>query len=144
MYSIRPMTMDDLPDVATLLVVTSGVVLRDADTPEGMRRYLQRNPEYSFDAEVADRIVGCAMSGHDGRRGYLNHVCVTPEQRSRGIAAALVEQCLGALARNGITKVHLDVLENNANAKVYWPKRGWQHRLDIQRFSMTLSGGENA
>ncbi len=144
MFAIRPMTLEDQPDVATLLVQTSGVVLRDADSPDGMRRYLQRNPGCSFVADVGSLIVGCAMSGHDGRRGYLKHVCVVPEHRARGIGAALVEQCLVALARDGITKVHLDVLATNASAKRYWVNRGWRRRLDLERFSITLSGSENA
>jgi ribosomal protein S18 acetylase RimI-like enzyme len=55
--------------------------------------------------------------------------------RKRGIAHALVSHCLAALEREGIVKVHLDVLTSNVEAQEYWLRRGWKRRDDICRFS---------
>ncbi len=49
-------------------------------------------------------IVGCLMAGHDGRRGYLQHLFVVPERRRAGIGKALIERCLAELERLGIKK----------------------------------------
>ncbi|MGH8017201.1 MAG: GNAT family N-acetyltransferase [Opitutaceae bacterium] len=62
-----------------------------------MSRYLRRNPGLSFVAEVDGQIVGYAMAGDDGRRGYLQHVAVDVAYRRRGIAQTLISRCLAAL-----------------------------------------------
>ena len=72
--NIREMTIDDYNVVMSLLRTTSGVRLRDADSREAIMRYLQRNPGLSFVAFVDEHLAGCVMCGHDGRRGYLQHL----------------------------------------------------------------------
>jgi len=88
--------------------------------------------------------VGCAMSGHDGRRGYLQHVVVDPAHRRSGIALELVSRCLAELGREKIQKVHLDVLVTNLEARTYWKRRGWKLRDDINRYSILRSQNQNA
>ena len=83
------------------------------------------------------------MSGHDGRRGYLQHLVVLPTHRRKGIANALVESCLCELESLGILKSHIDVLKTNALASAYWESQGWKLRTDIKRYSFVRSVGEN-
>lgn len=143
--TIGPLTLERYDDVLAFLRATSGVgSSREADEPAAVARYLARNPGLSFFAEIDGRVVGCAMSGHDGRRGYLQHVAVDPAYRRRGIARTLVQQCLEALAKEGIEKVHLDVFTTNAVAQKYWEGLGWMKRDDIVRYSYTRPGRENA
>lgn len=141
---IVDLTLDRYDEVLALMRRTPGISVRDADSPEATARYLARNPGLSFIVEADGRVVGCALCGHDGRRGYLQHVVVEPEYRRRGIAQALVARCLDGLAQIGIAKVHLDVLVTNASAHAYWSKRGWQRRDDIQRYSFVRSANPNA
>ena len=84
------------------------------------------------------------MCGHDGRRGYLQHLLVLPEYRRQGIANALVERCLSSLENLGIHKCHLDVFKTNLAAARYWQSQGWQLRTDIDRYSFTRPGNESA
>ncbi|MBC3421347.1 GNAT family N-acetyltransferase [Pseudomonas wayambapalatensis] len=144
MITYRPMTLDDYDAILGLMRQTPGVSVREADSFEATQRYLQRNPQLSFVAAAGSVLVGCAMSGHDGRRGYLQHVLVLPEFRRQGIARQLVELCLQGLAEQGIRKCHLDVLKTNPQAADYWARHGWQLRTDIERFSFTRAGDENA
>lgn len=137
-------TMDRYDEVTALMRRTPGVSLRDADAREATARYLERNPGLSFLAVDKGDIIGCAMCGHDGRRGYLQHVIVDPAYRGKGIANALVERCLGELGRLGIDKTHIDVLAGNELGNAYWTRRGWQKRDDIHRYSMNRTGRENA
>jgi len=127
-----------------LMKRTSGVSVREADSKEATARYLARNPGFSFVAEVDGTIIGCAMSGHDGRRGYLQHVIVDEKFRRRGIARSLVTRCLDRLEGVGIVKTHLDVMVTNALAAEYWKRRGWKRRDDICRYSFIRSKEENA
>lgn len=142
--SLRTMSLDDYDAVIDLLRRTPGVTFRDADSRDATARYLARNPDLSFLAYCDGELAGCVMSGHDGRRGYLQHLAVLPAFRRRGIANALVERCLDALARLGIQKCHIDVLRDNATGAAYWESQGWRLRTDIHRYSMTRQGGANA
>lgn len=142
---IRPMNLADYDAVIDLMSKTPGVTVRDADSREATARYLERNPGLSFVACADDgTLVGCVMSGHDGRRGYLQHLVVLPAQRRQGLANALVGHCLEALAALGIQKTHIDVFRTNALALAYWSSQGWQLREDIHRYSFTRAGHPNA
>ncbi len=113
--------------------------LREADSRASIARYLERNPGFSFMAWEGDRLAGCALCGHDGRRGYLQHVMVDPAHRGRGLAHVLVTRCLDALEAVGILKTHIDVYVTNEGANRYWARRGWQKRNDIYRYSFSRS-----
>jgi ribosomal protein S18 acetylase RimI-like enzyme len=144
MFTIRIMTINDYENVIDLMKRTPGVTFRDADSYEATRRYLERNPELNFIGKVGDETVGCIMSGHDGRRGYLQHLVVAPAHRRQGIANALVECCLARLEALDIAKSHVDVIRTNTDAHAYWERRGWQLRTDIDRYSFIRNGRSNA
>mgnify|MGYP003599760706 FL=1 len=144
MHTIRTMTPSDYDAVLALMQDTPGISLRDADSREATERYLARNPGLSFVAEAEGRLIGCVMCGHDGRRGYLQHLLVLPEYRRQGIARALTQRCLAALEQLGIHKCHLDVFKTNSGAARYWQGQGWTLRTDIDRYSFTRPGNENA
>jgi ribosomal protein S18 acetylase RimI-like enzyme len=144
MINLRVMTMDDYDAVIALMKNTPGISLRDADSREATGRYLQRNPGMSFVAEIDGSLCACVMCGHDGRRGYLQHLLVLPHCRRQGIGSALVERCLSSLEQQGIFKCHLDVFKTNEVAARYWQSQGWQLRTDIDRYSLARSGNDNA
>ena len=144
MHMIRAMSIADYESVIDLMKQTPGVSLRDADSRDSTERYLERNPGLSFVAETETGLVGCVMSGHDGRRGYLQHLIVLPGSRRQGIANELVEHCLAKLDSLGIQKTHIDVFNTNELAKTYWSSQGWTLRTDICRYSFIRSGNENA
>lgn len=144
MHTLRAMSADDYDALVDLLRRTPGVTFRDADSREATARYLARNPGLSFLAYCDGQLAGCVMSGHDGRRGYLQHLAVLPAFRRQGIANALVERCLSGLEQLGIQKCHIDVLRSNASGTAYWESQGWQLRTDIHRYSLSRQGGANA
>lgn len=141
---IQKMTIEDYDAVMGLLTAMSGVRLRDADSREATARYLERNPGLSFVALVDGALAGCVMCGHDGRRGYLQHLAVSQNFRRQGIGSALVEACLTRLEGFGILKTHIDVLVGNQPAHDFWRRQGWHQRDDIFRYSFQRSSGSNA
>lgn len=144
MINVRVMTMNDYDAVIALMSNTPGISLRNADSREATARYLERNPGMSFVAENDSGLCGCVMCGHDGRRGYLQHLLVLPDYRRLGIARTLVQRCLSSLEALGIGKCHLDVFKTNEAAARYWQNQGWQLRQDIDRYSFTRPSNENA
>lgn len=144
MHNVRTMNIADYDSVVELMKQSPGISFRDADSRESTNQYLLRNPGLSFVCEEGDQIIGCIMSGHDGRRGYLQHLIVHASHRRKGIANQLVECCLSELERLGIHKSHIDVFKANALAATYWESQGWKLRTDINRYSFVRGGNENA
>jgi ribosomal protein S18 acetylase RimI-like enzyme len=137
------MTTDDYDAIIELWRETEGVKLRDADSREGISKYLQRNPGLSFVAYDSGRVVGTIMAGHDGKRGYIQHLAVAEQSRRDGVASRLVSNCLDSLKAHGILKSHVMILSSNDVAKKFWRSLGWQARSDIELYSFINSGSEN-
>jgi N-acetylglutamate synthase len=140
----RSLSVGDLELVRELLAETEGLAVRDADSIEGLERFLTRNPELSVAAFGNDVLVGFILCGHDGRRGYLHHLVVRPDYRGRGVARELVRICIRKLEALGIYKTHVDVFVSNQEAHAVWRKLGWTKRNDISRYSFIASGGPDA
>ncbi len=137
MFTLRAMTVADIPAALAMWADMPGITLREADTPEALARYLRHNPGTSVVAELGSAIVGLALAGHDGRRGYLHHVAVHQNYRRRGIGRAMVERCLSGLAEHGIVKCHLFVNADNPEGKLFWFRLGWDERPGINLMSVT-------
>jgi ribosomal protein S18 acetylase RimI-like enzyme len=127
---------------------TEGMGLSETDSRDGIAVFLERNPGLSFVARVLvarvrGEVVGTLLCGHDGRRGYLHHLAVTPACRNRGIGTRLVETCLARLAERGLRKCHVFVRADNEDGRRFWRRRGWQERSDLAMLSQETprSGG---
>lgn len=137
---IREMIPDDFAKVMALWQASEGVGLSDDDdTPQGLERYLDRNPGLSFVAIDDGNPVGAVLCGQDGRRGYINHLAVAGSHRTRGIGKALIDRCLEALQILGIRKCHIMVFRNNQSAIAFWAKTGWFRRDDLILMSRWIS-----
>ncbi len=132
---IQTMTMADYEEAMALWERTEGMGLRPADAPEHIARYLERNPGLSFVARHGDQLIGTILCGHDGRRGYLQHLAVDRAFRGQGIGRELVQRVLHALKTLGINKCHLFVIKENEAAIAFWRHIGWQLREDIVTMS---------
>lgn len=115
---------------------TPGIRLRAEDAFEPFCAYLARNPELSLVAEIEGQIMASLMIGHDGRRGYLQHLVIDQPWRGLGYGRELLRQGLARLASLGISKSHVFVLSDAPQALGFWQRQsGWQMREDIQVFS---------
>jgi ribosomal protein S18 acetylase RimI-like enzyme len=137
------MVLSDYDAVISLWKNCNGVNLRDADSIDGIKRYLKRNPGLSFLAIDDDTLVGTIMAGHDAKRGYIQHLAVADSMRNAGIGAKLLELCLAALKAEGIVKSHVHVLGDNSLGRKFWVSRGWMRRADIAVYSFINGGSKN-
>jgi ribosomal protein S18 acetylase RimI-like enzyme len=76
-------------------------------------------------AERDESLLGTAMAGYDGHRGWLYSVGVHPDARGCGIARMLVNEAERALAALGCPKVNLQVFSANAAAQAFWRSIGY-------------------
>ncbi|WP_285947210.1 GNAT family N-acetyltransferase [Thomasclavelia cocleata] len=129
---MRLLKISDYQSVYNLWKNTSGMGLRSLDdSEEGIKRFLLRNPNTNFVAVIDKKIAGVIMAGNDGRRGYIYHLAVQNEYRRRGIASALVKECLMALRIEEINKVALVVFSDNTSGNNFWQKLGFIEREDL-------------
>ena len=133
---IRAITPDDHTVLYALWRRTPGIQLRSDDDYAPFCRYLARNPGLSLLVEAEGVPVACLLVGHDGRRGYLQHLVVDVPWRGRGLARALVDEALRRLAEQGVVKSHVFVLDDAPEALAFWQAQSrWGLRSDIRVFS---------
>jgi ribosomal protein S18 acetylase RimI-like enzyme len=80
-----------------------------------------------FFVAVADGVVlGTAMAGYDGHRGWLYAIAVHPHHRNRGLGRDLVNHAEQALAEKGCCKVNLQIVSSNQSITDFYEKLGYQ------------------
>ena len=140
-YTIRPVTIDDYDAIFELWNSTeqSRRALNPVDdSREGIARYLKRNPDTCFAAVSGEKIIGVILTGHDGRRGIIHHMCVHPDRRRQGIAARLVSMAEDALQKEGIQKIFGLVFKDNDGANAFWENQGYTVRTNLNYRNKSL------
>ncbi len=141
-YAIRQITVGDYEEIYGLWNDTeqSRRALNPIDdSVEGFERYLKRNPNTCFAAVTDGRIIGVILSGHDGRRAMIHHMCVHRDYRRRGIASCLVSHAEEALKKEGIQKIIGMVFKNNDAANAFWEQQGYSLRTDLNYRNKSLN-----
>jgi ribosomal protein S18 acetylase RimI-like enzyme len=88
-------------------------------------RKLGVQPELLLVAELDGRVVGAAMAGFDGVRGWLHHVAVKRRCRRGGIGRALVVAAEERLRAIGCPKLNLQVRADNAEVVAFYRALGY-------------------
>lgn len=144
----RPVTIEDYNEIFTLWNSTeqSKRALNPLDdSREGIARYLKRNPTTCFLALSKDgsgdapEVVGVILTGHDGRRAIIHHMCVHPSFRRQGIARMLVQKAEEALKAEGINKIFGLVFKDNEIANAFWENQGYTLRTNLNYRNKSLN-----
>ena len=143
-YEIRKVTAADYD--ALLALWNSTEQSRRAlnpmdDSREGIERYLKRNPDTCFAAVKDGIIIGVILTGHDGRRAIIHHMCVHPDHRRKGIAGKLVSAAEEALKKEGINKIFGLVFKDNEPANAFWESQGYSLRTNLNYRNKSLNPG---
>lgn len=122
----RELTIGDYDSVLALWAQVEGVEIAEGDSPEEIRHYLSRNPGLSRVAFDKEQIVGAALCGHDGRRGFIYHLAVDRAYRGRQIGKQLVDDCVAGLRDAGIVRAIILVAKDNYSGRDFWRRNGWE------------------
>ena len=122
----REFVIDDYEEAVALWNLVEGIEVAEGDSKEEIRAYLSRNPGLSRVAEKNRAVVGAVLCGHDGRRGLIYHLTVTPAHHGQGIGKRLVQECLTRLREAGITRALILVAQDNASGHSFWLRIGWE------------------
>ena len=87
----------------------------------------------------ADRLVGTAMVGHDGHRGWMYYLAVADDVRRRGVGTALLRSAERWLVDRGIPKLQLMVRGDNTAARQFYAPLGYDV-VDVTVLGKRLDG----
>ncbi len=122
----REFLIDDYEAAVELWKRVEGLDIAEGDDRESLRRFLRQNGGLSRVATDRSTMVGAALCGHDGRRGYIYHLAVDPAYQGRGIGKRLIDECLDGLRRAGLERANILVAKNNPRGREFWKRAGWE------------------
>jgi N-acetylglutamate synthase len=122
----REFLMDDYDRAIELWSQVEGLDIAEGDDRESISRFLKQNRGLSRVATDGSTVVGVALCGHDGRRGYIYHLAVNPEYQGRGLGKRLVDECLEGLKRAGLQRANILVAKDNPRGREFWRRSGWE------------------
>ena len=112
--------------------LTCGIKIRPGDDDVSLARFAARNPGLLILAEEHGHLVGSALAGWDGRRGWLYHVAVHKDERRRGIGRDLVAEIETRLRALGCPKLNLIVWDDNTYAMRFWEALGYRREKAVE------------
>ncbi len=86
---------------------------------------LDVQPELFLVAEVEGDIVGTAMAGYDGHRGWVYYVAVHPDHRRQGIGTRLMAAVEDGLIAQGCPKLNLQIRTDNTVVQAFYESLGY-------------------
>lgn len=90
---IREMTIEDYDEIFALWQVTTKRALSDADSRENIAKYLEHQQGICrLLAYVTVRLCLLYLQVHDGRRGFIHHMAVSPDYRRMGVGRSLATE----------------------------------------------------
>ncbi len=87
---------------------------------------LKTQRELFLVAERGGEVVGAAMAGDDGHRGWVYYLAVAPTLQRSGIGRVLMAAVERALRRRGCQKLNLNVRTNNLKAVGFYEALGYE------------------
>src|SRR5216117_3549086 len=112
----REFSISDYEAALELWQRVEGLEIAEGDDRESVGHFLARNPRLSKVATDGTVMVGIALCGHDGRRGYIYHLAVDPAYQARGVGKRLMDECL-----NGLRRIGLKIDPHNDRSRDFLP-----------------------
>jgi ribosomal protein S18 acetylase RimI-like enzyme len=126
MVSTREFVIADYDAAFALWSGEEGIEICEGDSREEIAEYLQRNPGLSRVAEVNGQIAGVALCSHDGRRGWIYHLAVSPVYRRKKVGQQLLDSCLDGLRKAGLKRAIILVAGDNPGGHDFWLRNGFE------------------
>jgi len=125
MIDIRPYRMDDKLEIIQLWKKVFPETPLHNDPLRDIQRKLKIQPGLFLVAAIDHFLVGTAMAGYDGHRGWIYYIAVDPAYRRKGIGTALMRKAEGLLAQKDCPKLNLQIRANNSDLQAFYEKLGY-------------------
>lgn len=91
-----------------------------------------------FVALDKDSVIGTAMAGYDGHRGWIYSIAVDPDYRHQGLGSQLLLFAEEKLASIGCMKINLQILDGNAPVENFYLANGYSTEKRISMGKQVL------
>ena len=71
-------------------------------------------------------LLGTALVGHDGNRGWVYYLAVQPDLRRRGLGRQLMNACEDWVHERGLPKINLMVRTTNIGVVAFYEQLGYK------------------
>jgi ribosomal protein S18 acetylase RimI-like enzyme len=106
---------------------TCGLVVSHNDPATDFRfARAKENSEVLVGLAPDGKIIGSAMVGHDGHRGWLYYIAIAPGYRAQGLGRIMMQAAEKWLAERGVAKVHLMIRETNTEVAAFYRRLGFE------------------
>ena len=136
---IRSGNVDDVPQLVQLVAQYwhfEGIPGFDARTLSPLLARIAKQPELGaiWVADAGGDLVGYLIAvymfslEHKGMMAEIDEFFVSPEARTYGVGAALLDVAESDLAANGCVCVQLQLGKGNASARAFYRRHGYSER----------------
>ncbi len=127
------------PETIVAFWRANDISVSKTDTPELLRDAARVNPELFLVAlDEGGAIAGTVWGNFDGRRGFVVHLAVRRDLRSRGLGRDLMARLEARFREMGVWRAHLFVERSNLGVIDYYRGCGFEIRDDLVIMSKTF------
>ena len=122
----RTATLDDISALTTLWQETG--IYRPYNPPEWDVRFALESKEATLFVweDNSDNIIGSVMAGHDGHRGWIYYMAVTPPLQKSGLGRKLMVTGEDWLRDQGVWRMQLMVRADNHAMQDFYRHLGYR------------------
>lgn len=120
----RDATLDDVRAI-TCLWQDCGLTVPWNDPASDLALSLSKPDSTVLVHEQDRRIIATVMVGHDGHRGWLYYLAVSPDMQGTGLGRSMVQAAETWLAARGLPKVQLMVRATNEKVVGFYQSLGY-------------------
>ena len=137
-YNLRPMTLDDLPEVQQVDEVSFSPIWQNSLT---CLELAFRQASIATIVEKDNQLVGYQVSSSTPIGGHLARLAVRPEQQGRGIGHLLLYDLLTQFLRRGAQTITVNTQKDNIASIALYRRLGFEftgeeypvYKLDISK-----------
>jgi ribosomal protein S18 acetylase RimI-like enzyme len=122
--SVRSFADDD-EDAVVALWTAAGLNRPWNDPHRDIARKKQVQRELFLVAEDGGAVVGTAMAGYDGHRGWVHYLAVAPERQGGGLGRTLMAAAESRLLALGCPKVNVQIRSGNEAVAAFYDRLGY-------------------
>jgi ribosomal protein S18 acetylase RimI-like enzyme len=104
---------------------------RGRDQKNNIASELTKDTAIFLVAEFKGELIGSVFGTHDGRKGWINRLAVSPEYRHRGLGVRLVEEVEEKMTERGIEIIACLVEDWNHTSLKFFVQLGYMLHKDI-------------
>lgn len=118
-------------------------LMRPWNDPEAdLRRALDGSASTVLAAVAEGQLLATAMVGHDGHRGWVYYLAVSPHLQGRGLGRQMMRACEAWVVARGIPKIQLMVRTGDAPVVAFYERLGYSEQQVVvmgRRLDQNLS-----